>query len=69
MTPTMHGTTTIQTPRKHIVPTHLNLPDQVVTLWSFSLSARQFLLLLVGAGLGGTLWQHLATVWACRCAW
>lgn len=61
MTPTMHGTTTIQTPRKHIVPTHLNLPDQVVTLWSFSLSARQFLLLLVGAGLGGTLWQHLAT--------
>jgi len=58
--PPRQSTTTIQTPRKHIVPTHLNLPDQVVTLWSFSLSARQFLLLLVGAGLGGTLWQHLA---------
>ena len=42
------------------MPTHLNLPDQVLTLWSFSLTARQLLLLLVGAGLGGTLWQHLA---------
>src|SRR5690349_792659 len=49
-------------PRRHIVPTHLNLPDQVLTLWSFSLSARQLLLLLVGAGIGGTVWQHLATL-------
>jgi hypothetical protein len=56
----MHGNTTIHTPRKHIVPTHLNLPDQVLTLWSFSLSARQLLLLLVGAGIGGAVWQHLA---------
>jgi hypothetical protein len=49
-------------PRRHIVPTHLNLPDQVLTLWSFSLTARQLLLLLVGAGLGGTIWQHLAVL-------
>src|SRR5437763_15657859 len=60
MSQSMHGRTTIYTPRKHIVPTHLNLPDQVLTLWSFSLSARQLLLLLVGAGTGGTVWQHLA---------
>ncbi len=60
MSQSMQSSTTIHTPRKHIVPTHLNLPDQVLTLWSFSLSARQLLLLLVGAGLGGTLWQHLA---------
>src|SRR2546421_4609260 len=60
MSQAMHGSTTIHTPRKHIVPTHLNLPDQVLTLWSFSLSARQLLLLLVGAGIGGTVWQHLA---------
>ena len=60
MSPSLHGSTTIHTPRKHIVPTHLNLPDQVLTLWSFSLSARQLLLLLVGAGLGGAVWQHLA---------
>ena len=56
----MQSSTRIHTPRKHIVPTHLNLPDQVLTLWSFSLSARQLLLLLVGAGLSGTVWQHLA---------
>ena len=50
----------LHTPKKHTVPTHLNLPDQVLTLWSFSLTARQLLLLLVGAGIGGTIWQHLA---------
>jgi hypothetical protein len=38
------------------------MPDQVLTLWSFSLSARQLLLLLVGCGLGGTVWQHLAVL-------
>jgi hypothetical protein len=59
----LHGQQTIhpvRPPRKHIVPTHLNVPDQVLTLWSFSLSARQLLLLLVGSGIGGTVWQHLA---------
>ncbi len=61
----LHGQQTIQTsqhmhtPRKHIVPTHLNLPDQVLSVWSLSLSARQLLLLLVGTGIGGTVWQHL----------
>jgi hypothetical protein len=58
----LHGQETIHTPRKHIVPTHLNLPDQVLTVWSFSLSARQLLLLLVGGGIGGTVWQHLAAL-------
>lgn len=62
MLQSMHSNTTIHTPRKHIVPTHLNLPDQVLTLWSFSLSARQLLLLLVGGGIGGTVWQHLAAL-------
>jgi hypothetical protein len=62
MSQSMHGTTTMHIPRKHIVPTHLNLPDQVLTLWSFSLSARALLLLLVGAGIGGTIWQHLAVL-------
>jgi hypothetical protein len=62
MSQSMRGTTTMHIPRKHIVPTHLNLPDQVLTLWSFSLSARALLLLLVGAGMGGTIWQHLAVL-------
>ena len=66
MSPSMHGQSTmhithaVRVPRKHTVPTHLNLPDQVLTLWSFSLTARQLLLLLVGGGIGGTIWQHLA---------
>src|SRR6266566_2297284 len=54
---TMHA---LHTPKKHTVPTHLQMPDQVLTLWSFSLTARQLLLLLVGVGIGGTIWQHLA---------
>src|SRR6266699_135184 len=57
---TMHATHAIHTPMKHTVPTHLQMPDQVLTLWSFSLTARQLLLLLVGVGIGGTIWQHLA---------
>jgi hypothetical protein len=56
---TMHAIHPVRTPRKHTVPTHLQMPDQVLTLWSFSLSARQLLLLLVGGGIGGTIWQHL----------
>lgn len=44
------------------MPTHLNLPDQVLTVWSLSLTARQLLLLLVGAGIGGTVWQHLSSL-------
>ena len=44
------------------MPTHLQMPDQVLTLWSFSLTARQLLLLLVGGGIGGTLWQHLTVL-------
>jgi hypothetical protein len=57
---TMHTTHPVSLPRKHTVPTHLQMPDQVLTLWSFSLTARQLLLLLVGGGIGGTIWQHLA---------
>ena len=63
MSQSMHGMKTmhpVSLHRKHIVPTHLQMPDQVLTLWSFSLTARQLLLLLVGGGIGGTLWQHLA---------
>ena len=50
------------TPRKHTVPTHLNLPDQVLTLWAFTLTARQLLLLLAAGGLAGDCWHELAVV-------
>jgi PrgI family protein len=59
---TIHTTQHVHTPRKHIVPTHLQMPDQVLTLWSLGLTARQLLLLLVGCGLGGTLFQHLVVL-------
>jgi len=59
---TMHSAYALHASRKHTVPTHLNMPDQVLTLWSFSLTARQLLLLLVGGGIGGTLWQHLSVL-------
>jgi hypothetical protein len=65
MSQPMHGMKTmhpVSLPRKHIVPTHLQMPDQVLTLWSFSLTARQLLLLLVGGSIGGTLWQHLTVL-------
>jgi hypothetical protein len=62
MSLSVHSQSTMHTPKKHIVPTHLNLPDQVLTLWSFCLTARQLLLLLVGGGISGTLWQHLTAL-------
>jgi hypothetical protein len=43
----------------HVVPTHLQTPETVLSLGGLSLSARQFLLLLVGAALAYDLWKHL----------
>lgn len=49
------------TPRKtHMVPTHLHTPETVFSFGGLSVSARQFLLLLIGAALGYDLWLHLA---------
>ena len=42
-----------------MVPTHLKTPETVLALGGLSLSARQFLLLLVGAALSYDLWKHL----------
>lgn len=47
-------------PKTHVVPTHLRTPETVLTLGGVSLSARQFLLLLLGTALGYDLWLHLA---------
>jgi len=59
----------LRTPRKHIVPTHLNVPDAVLTLWSFSLTARQLLLLLACyqyAGRSLEVWTILLLRYALR---
>lgn len=47
------------TRKNHVVPTHLRTPETVLTFGGLSLSARQFLLLLVGAALSYDLWKHL----------
>jgi hypothetical protein len=44
---------------KHTVPTHMNVPDKVLTMGSVSLSARQFLILLIGSSMGYNLWHQL----------
>ena len=65
MSQRIHGMNTthpVSLPRKYTVPTHLQMPDQVLTLWSFNLTACQLLLLLVGGGIGGTVWQHLTVL-------
>lgn len=49
-------------PKTHMVPTHLRTPETVLTLAGLSLSARQFLLLLLGAALGYDLWLHLGVL-------
>lgn len=47
-------------PKTHTVPTHLRTPETVLSFGGVSLSARQFLLLLLGSALGYDLWLHLA---------
>jgi hypothetical protein len=47
---------------KHTVPTHMNVPDKVLTMGSVSLTARQFLILLIGSSLGYNLWHQLQTL-------
>ena len=49
-------------PRTHVVPTHLRMPETVLTVGGLSLSARQFLLLLLGAAIGYDLWLNLAVL-------
>jgi hypothetical protein len=45
--------------RIHLVPTHISTPERVLSIGPLSLTAKQFLLLLLGSALGYNLWQHL----------
>jgi hypothetical protein len=53
-------TTFVRPFRKHTVPTHLYQPETVLTVWSFNLTSRQLLLVLLGCGLAGNLWHDAA---------
>ena len=46
-------------PKTHVVPTHLSMPETVLTVGGLLLSARQFLTLLIGAATGYDLWLNL----------
>ncbi len=48
--------------RTHIVPTHLRVPEAILTIGGLNLSVRQFLFLLLGSALGYDLWLHLAAL-------
>ena len=53
----------VQAARKtQVVPTHLHTPETVLSIGGLSLSARQFLLLLVGVALSYDGWKHLETL-------
>lgn len=49
-------------PQMHTVPTHLTREDTVLSLGEFSLSSRQFLLLLIGGSLVSALWNRTAVL-------
>jgi hypothetical protein len=44
---------------KHTVPTRVNAPDKVLTIGPVSLTARQFLIVLIGSSIGYNLWHQL----------
>ncbi len=48
--------------KTHIVPTHLGVPETLLTIAGFNFSVRQFLLLLLGGATGYNLWLHLGNV-------
>ncbi|MEO9028086.1 MAG: hypothetical protein ABI413_04650 [Ktedonobacteraceae bacterium] len=46
--------------RSHIVPIHISTPERVLSIGPLSLTAKQFLLLLLGSSLSYRLWQSLS---------
>jgi hypothetical protein len=46
--------------RTHQVPTHLKVEETLLTIAGLSLSARQFLVVLIGLALGYQLWSWLS---------
>lgn len=49
-------------PKTHVVPTHLSMPETVLTIGELSLSARQFLTLLIGVATSYDLWLNLTVL-------
>lgn len=53
-----------QTPRfqltRHQIPTHLNVPDKILSFWGVGITVRQLLILLIGWSLMANVWVSLA---------
>ncbi len=48
-------------PPRHQIPTHLSVPDKILSFWGFGLTVRQLLILLFG-------WSGVANAWV-RLGW
>ncbi len=48
--------------RSHVVPIHISTPECILSIGPLSLTAKQFLLLLLGSALSYRLWQDLAGI-------
>lgn len=46
---------------RHQIPTHLNVPDKIMSFWGIGVTVRQLLVLLIG-------WSAVANVWV-RLGW
>jgi hypothetical protein len=46
---------------RHQIPTHLNVPDKILSFWGFGITVRQLLILLLG-------WSGVANAWV-RLGW
>jgi hypothetical protein len=48
------------TQRRHQIPTHLQVPDKILSIWGKGITVRQLLILLTGWSVGTQIWVHLA---------
>ena len=44
---------------QHQIPTHLNVPDKILSFWGFGLTVRQLLVLLIGWSVAANVWVRL----------
>lgn len=44
---------------QHQIPTHLNVPDKILSFWGFGITVRQLLVLLIGWSVAANAWVRL----------
>jgi hypothetical protein len=45
---------------RHQIPTHLNVPDKIISFWGIGVTVRQLLVLLIGWSVAANVWVRLA---------